>query len=253
VGIDLATAVFRASPTEGTVVLDAQLRGAGMKLDSGARITVSYQVLDLDGKILTGAYKGFNLDLREQSRTQVLDSGMRFVDRLTLKPGRYELRLVADQPDNDSLGSVVTHVEVPEFKDTLSMSGVLIGSLSTSAQLALHSDEESKKQVSVDPTAVRRFPQGDELAVYVELYQRQDRAGDLDVTASLVSGDGKVVLKEDAMVLDAASSAERSAFRAQLALGDLAPGAYTLRVVGTSSRDGVEPVRKQIPVTVVED
>ncbi len=253
VGIDLTTAVFKASSTEGTVVLDAQFRGAGLKLDAGARITVSYQVLDLDGRIVTGAYKGFDLDLREQSRTQVLDSGMRFVDRLTLKPGRYEVRLVADQPDNDVLGSVVTHVEVPEFNDTLSMSGLLIGSLSTSEQLALHSDGESKKQVSVDPTAIRRFPQGDELAVYVELYQRQDRAGDLDVTASLVSRDGKVVLKEDAMVLEDASSAERAAFRAQLGLGDLEPGAYVLRVVGTSSRDGVEPVTRQIPLTILQD
>ena len=253
VGIDLTTAVFKASPTEGTVVLDAQLRGAGLKLDAGARVTISYQVFDLDGRIVTGAYKGFGLDLRAQSRTQVLDSGLRFVDRLTLKPGRYEVRLVADQPDNDTLGSVVTHVEVPEFNDTLSMSGVLIGSISTSEQLTLHSDEESKKQVSVDPTAIRRFPQGDELAVYVELYQREDRAGDLDVTTSLVSRDGKVVLKEDAMVLDAASNAGRSAFRAQLGLGDLSPGAYVLRVEGTSSRDGVEPVRRQIPFTVVED
>jgi VWFA-related protein len=253
VGIDLATAVFKASPTGGTVVLDAQLRGAGLKLDSGARITVSYQVLDLDGRILTGAYKGFNLDLREQSRTQVLESGMRFVDRLTLKPGRYEVRLVADQPDNDVLGSVVTHVEVPEFNETLSMGGVLIGSISTSEQLTLHSDGESRKQVSVDPTAIRRFPQGDEIAVYVELYQRQDRAGDLDVTASIVSREGKVLLKEDAMGLDDTSSAERSAFRAQLGLGDLPPGAYVLRVEGTSSRDGVEPVRRQIPITIVEE
>ena len=252
VGIDLATAVFKASATEGWVVLEAQLRGAGLKLDSGARVTISYQVLDLDGRIVTGAYKGFGLDLREQSRTQVLDSGMRFVDRLTLKPGRYEVRLVADQPDNDTLGSVVTHVEVPEFNDTLSMSGMLIGSLSTSEQLTLHSDEESKKHVSVDPTAVRRFPQGDELAVYVELYQQQGRAGDLGVTASLVSREGKVVLKEDAMVLDDASGSGRSAFRAQLGLGDLPPGAYILRVEGVGSRDGVQPVRRQVPLTIVD-
>jgi len=249
--IELASAVFKASPTEGAVVLDAQVRGS-LDLDAGARVTISYQVIDTDGKIVTGAYKGFGLDLKDQTRKQVLASGFRFVDRLTLKPGRYELRFVADQPGSDTLGSVVTHVEVPEFNDTLSMSGVLIGSLSTWEHRTLHSDEESKKQVSVDPTAVRRFPRGDELSVYVELYQRPDRAGDLDVTASVVSREGKVVLKEEAMALDGASSG-RAAFRAQLGLGDLSPGVYVLRVEGASSRDGVDPVRRQLPFTVVED
>ena len=251
--VDLVSAAFKGTAQDGAVVLDAQLRGAGLGLNAGDRVTVSYQVIDTDGKIVTGAYKTFTLNLREQSRKQVLSEGMRFVDRLSLKPGRYEVRFVADQPASDILGSVVTHVEVPKFDAPLSISDVLIGSLSTWEHHTLHRDDDLRKRLSVDPTAVRRFPRGDELSVYAELYQRADATDDLDVTVSVIGTDGKARLKEDAMPVEGSDTAQRRAFRAHVSLADLAPGVYVLSVEGSSSKDGVEPVRRQLPFTVVED
>jgi hypothetical protein len=251
--VDLVSAAFKGAAQDGTVVLDAQLRGVGLGLGAGERVTVSYQVIDTDGKIVTGAYKTFTLNLRDQSRKQVVSDGLRFVDRVSLKPGRYEVRFVADQPASDTLGSVVTHVEVPKFDAPLAISGVLIGSLSTWEHHTLNRDDEMRKQLSVDPTAVRRFPQGDELSVYAELYQTANATGDLDVTVSVVGTDGKTRLKEDAMPVEGSDAATRKAFRAHISLADVSPGVYVLSVEGTSSKNGVEPVRRQLPFTVVED
>ena len=175
--VDLVSAAFKGTEQDGSVVLDAQLRGVGLGLDAGQQVTVSYQVIDTDGKIVTGAYKTFTLNLRDQSRKQVVSEGMRFVDRLSLKPGRYEVRFVADQPESDTLGSVVTHVEVPKFDAPLSISGVLIGSLSTWEHHTLHRDDDLRKRLSVDPTAVRRFPQGDELSVLRRALSARRRDG----------------------------------------------------------------------------
>ena len=250
--VDLVSAAFKGTASDGSVVLDAQLRGPGLGLDGGERVTVSYQVIDTDGTIVTGAYKTFTLNLREQSRKQVIAEGLRFVDRVNLKPGRYEVRFVADQPASDTLGSVVTHVEVPTFDDPLSISGVLVGSLSTWEHHTLFRDDDLKKRLSVDPTAIRRFPQGDELSVYAELYQRAAAKDDLEVTVSVLGADGKARVKEDAMPLEG-NTPQHGAFRAHLSLADLSPGVYVLSVEGTSAKEGVEPVRRQLPFTVVED
>ena len=250
--VDLVSAAFKGPAQDGSVVLDAQLRSPGLGLDGGDRLTVSYQVIDTDGKIVTGAYKTFTLNLREQSRKQVMSEGLRFVDRVSLKPGRYEVRFVADQPASETLGSVVTHVDVPKFDAPLSISGVLVGSLSTWEHHTLYRDDDLKKRLSVDPTAVRRFPQGDELSVYAELYQRAEAKDDLEVTVSILGTDGKARLKEDAMPLDG-NTPQHGAFRARVSLADLTPGVYVLSVEGSSSKDGVEPVRRQLPFTVVED
>jgi hypothetical protein len=256
IGIDLVTAVYKGAGTDGSVVLDAQLRGAGLQLNSGERVTVSYQAIDTDGKIVTGAYKAFTLDLKDGSRKDVAEEGLRFVDRLTLSPGRYEIRFVADQPSADNLGSIVTHVEVPEFNAPLTMSGVLIASLSTSGHRTLVGDDTLKKALSADPTAVRRFPQSDELAVYVELYPSAGgrlAADALGVTVKVLARDGAVSLSEEATALTAGNGAAGVPFRAQLPLSDLSPGTYVLRVEGRASPEDEKPLLRHIPFTVVAD
>ena len=250
VGIELSTAVFGASAAEGSVVLDAQLRGAGLRLDSSARVTISYQVIDLDGKIVTGHYKGFTLDFRDSSRQQIMREGLRFVDRLTLKPGRYEVRFVADQPDSDILGSVITHVEVPAPAGSLSMSGILLASLSTSDHKVLYSDEKTRTRLSADPTAVRRFPQGDELVVYAELYGDNVRGADgARVTVSVIAGDGKALVTEDGSDVEADAG---KGFRTMLSLADVPPGTYVLRVEGHAT-DTREPITREVPFSVFAD
>jgi hypothetical protein len=256
IGIDLVTAVYKGAGKEGSVVLDAQLRGAGIQLNSGERVTVSYQAIDTDGKIVTGAYKAFTLDLRDTSRKDVLAEGLRFVDRVTLPPGRYEIRFVADQPSADTLGSIVTHVDVPEFNAPLTMSGVLIASLSTSGHRTLMGDDIVRKALSAEPTAVRRFPQSDELAIYVELYPAADArlaADGLGVTATVLTRDSAVSLSEEATALMPADGTSGIPFRAQVSLSDLSPGTYVLRVEGRASPEDETPLRRHIPFTVVAD
>jgi hypothetical protein len=89
--------------------------------------------------------------------------------------------------------------------------------------------------------------------VYAELYQRADATDDLDVTVRIIGTDGKTRLKEDAMPVEGSDTPQHRPFRAHLSLADVPPGVYVLSVEGNSSRDGVEPVRRQLPFTVVED
>jgi VWFA-related protein len=248
VAIELASATFRGAGEEGVVILDAQVRADKLTLAGGERITLSYQVLDNDNRIVTGAYKVFLLDFRERSRQQIAREGLRFVDRIGLKPGRYEVRLVVDQPDLDTLGSVTTHVNVPEPEGSLSMSGVLIGSISTADHRALFADEKIRERVSVDPTAVRRFPEGDELAVYAELYGDDVAGDDAEVTVRLISAGGTAVVKEDGTAVDADAG---KGFRALVSLADAAPGNYVLRVEGRAGMR--DPVVREIPIVVVAD
>jgi hypothetical protein len=248
----VTSAVFRGEEGQGSVVLDVQAHGSGLALDGSQTVTVSYQALDMDGKIVTGAYKQFQLDLTSQMEATRIH-GLRFVDRVALAPGRYELRLVVDQPLASKLGSVITHVDVPAPSSSLALSGVLLASLSTAEHTTLHGDETIRERLLADPTAVRRFPKGDELSVYTELYgDDKDVPDDLALAVSILEPDGKVLLTEGGRALDEVG-AHGMAFRARLSLEDVEPGSYVLQVQGETSRDGVKPVLRQLPFTVVAD
>jgi VWFA-related protein len=250
-GIELFAAPFKGSEKSASVVLGAQLRGSDLRLGAGEQVEISYIPIDRQGKIGTGSRKVFTLNFKPETRAQVEESGLRFIDRLDLPPGRHELRFAVHQPSG-ATGSVVAQVEVPDFaKEPFVLSGVLLASASASPYTLL-SDAPIKTTMSTDPAATRRFVRDDELSVYAELYMTVTLPPEqIDVTFTVVSEAGEMVRDEPGWPdpNDKAGKSGRVGYTAQVSLVDLRPGKYILTALARSL-DGLHEDVRQIPFSI---
>jgi VWFA-related protein len=254
--LDFFTAPFKGSGREQVVVFGGQITG-DLRLEGGVPLVLSYQVFATDGALKTGEFKEFTLDLRPETRARVEGTGIRFVDRVTLEPGRYELRMVVDQPGS-AVGSVIANVDVPDFDDRLALSGIVLGASSTAEHDTLRPDAAFDRLLGAAPTAIREFTSGDRLTAFVEVYSndRRTSADEVAVTAVLTSPDGVEIARESGWpvegLLEDASRDGRWPFAIDLDLVGLPPGAYVLTI--EASATGVDkPVQRRIPLRVIAE
>ncbi len=250
--VSLFSAAFKGDGHDDSVVIGGQITG-DLLLEGSVQISLAYQVFTLENHVQVGEYKTLALNLTADSRANAVAHGLHFVDRMSLPPGRYELRYVVDQP-NGHVGSVIVPVAVPVFDDALSLSGVVLASLATADHFMLRDDAGIRDRLGANPTSARVFRRGDTLNAFVEVYSdnTQLSADDLTITGVLTSADGKMVSKEDARLRSAERPGDgRWAYTVELDLADVPAGSYTLSLEATSTRHK-EPVRRLIAVTIEE-
>jgi len=258
-GLDVATTTFKGKGNDASVVITAHVRGQTLDFDAGRRLAVSYQVFDVDGKVATGFYKVFGFNLKPDSLGRATETGLQFVERISLKPGRYELRLVAEQPEGP-IGSVITHIDATKFDGTLAISGVALSPRRTS-EVLLVNDKQLRDALSANPTALRGFRAADGLSAYVEVYTELSKnvpATQLSqvkaatVTGGIISPTGAFVARgqADRVTVDADRDALREGFRFDFDLSRISPGSYVLLLEARSSESGSRVVRRQIPFVV---
>jgi len=255
--LDLFTAPFKGTGEDGSVVIGGQIAG-DLRLDAADTIALSYQVFTLEGQIRTGEYKVFELNLKPDTRATAEEAGFRFVDRLALPPGRYELRFVADQPGG-AVGSIVVPLEVPTFDEPLALSGLTLAATSTADHPTLREDPDLRVALGGDPTSVRRFRQTDVVNVFAEVYSDDDRLteDDLTVTGIVTTAAGDEVKREVGWPAPPATGESAGGGRwgatIELSLADLAPGRYVLAVEAESARRPDRPVERRIVFEVDEE
>ena len=247
--LNLFTASFRGSADERVVIIGGQISGA-LQLGSDDQMMVAYQVLR-EGRVVKGEYQLFTLNLQPGTRERVEERGLQWIGRLALPAGRYELRLVADQ-ENGRLGSVVVPVDVPEFTG-LSISGVVVAAAVADLDVDLRDDVGLRRVLGADTTALRRFPQGDVLTAFFEVYaaDRQARPDDITVTGVVTDRDGKEVKRESASPTRAQpfqpGDGRGSGYTLELSLSELPPAEYVLTVEASWRGDSA---RQQVPFVV---
>lgn len=251
-GLELFATPLRGTGRDASVVVGGRVAGELM-LAPRSQIALSYQVFTKENKVQAGEYKVFTLDLASPNRERAARGGLSFVERITLPPGSYELRFVVDQP-GANVGSVNVSIAVPAFDEPLSLSGIVLGALSTSDAVTLRPDPELRSALGANPTTVRRFPAGDLLAAFAEVYSDDPRttSADVDVSASVTTAEGARLWSERATPVPGSDSPRqgRWAFKAEISLADMPPGSYVLTLEATSTRRRDRPVRRQLPFVV---
>ena len=258
-GLDVTTTTFKGKGDDASVVITAHVRGQTLDFDAGRRLAVSYQVFDVDGKVATGFYKVFGFNLKPDSVGRATATGLQFVERISLKAGRYELRLVAEQPDGP-IGSVVAHINAAEFDGQLEMSGIALAPRRTS-EVLLVGDKPLRAGLSADPTALRGFRAADGLSAYGEVYtdirdeflvSRLSSARVASVMATLTTAAGGFVARAqgERVLSEPDGRNAREGFRVDFDLARVSSGPYVLTVEARSSQTGTRTVRRQIPFTV---
>ena len=171
---------------------------------------------------------------------------------LSLKPGRYQLRLSALVGAQNKTGSVYYDLEVPDFQARpLSLSGLLL----TSDPKPVSTDTDRiKAYVPVAPTARRTFGAADRVTAFARIYQggqttatgpdpaRPRQSGPVLQTVQLsilvTDSQGAVRFRRtEAVAADIFGPNDRMAeFRMDVPLKDLTAGEYLLTMDAASSR-----------------
>ncbi len=258
-GLDVSTAPFKANEKEASVVITAHVRGRTLDYNAGRQLSVAYQILDADGKVATGSYKVFGFKLGDESRARATGTGLQYVERISLKPGRYELRLVAEQPGGP-LGSVLATIDAGKFEEDVELSGVTLASQRAN-EVLLVGDKALRSILPDDATALRTFRASDGLSAYAEVYTdlddgipsaRYDAINVATLTSTITSRTGAVVVRGQAkkVVGQAAGKSLREGFRTDFDLAKLTPGNYILTLEARAGRGAKDAVTRKIPFAV---
>ncbi len=151
------------------------------------------------------------------------------LSRLSLKPGRYEVRAALEVGTNQR-GSVFTFVDVPDFSQPpLSLSGLVLAA--TPAMLAAPKDAFANL-LPVVPTAKRVFTRTDRVTAFVRVYQGSRRPLQAATIAAKVTDvHDRVVSTSTAVVAaDAFAGARGADYQLELPLDRLEPGEHLLTV-----------------------
>jgi VWFA-related protein len=208
-------------------------------------------VYDEQGNLVGSPFGRRNeLSLSKAEFERAKKAGLQLQQQLPLKPGRYQIRLVARAPGGTPLASAARFLEIPDLAlKKLTMSGVFLSSASTDkAQAAATGGTEPLRDAQVQ----RRFKRSESL--YFQLYVYNpllDDTGSSDVVLQAQIWSGEKVV--------AASKPQPVDFRQEgvvplpqtkgMDLSGLATGPYQLRVVAVDRRANTT-VRRDLDFTV---
>ena len=248
-------APFKGVAPNASVLFGVELRGRDMKVGSNSKILLSYLAIDANGKVRGGNTDALSLtNLKPESKARIEQTGLRMLNRLDLPPGKYQLRIAAQDQAGGNVGSVQYDLEVPDYaKVPFSMSGLVLTSAAGAALPTAKADEQLKPMMPGPPVALRTFPQNDEIVLFTEVY---DNAGasphKVDITTTVTTDEGKVLFKTDETRDSTDLGGKRGGYgyTTRVPLKDLALGRYVLKVEAKSRLGNTPPVARELQFTV---
>jgi hypothetical protein len=218
------------------------------------RIVLSYSAVDTQDKIRGGTTDSWTMNLKPDKKALIQEAGVRILERVDLRPGRYQLHVAAQNPGSGRIGSVLYDLEVPDFsKGALAMSGIVLTSVAGSLQPTLGSDQQIGYVLPAPPIAMRTFRRDDELALFVEAYDNQaSKSHKVDVTATVTTDDGRVMFKNNEVRESKDLGGKRGGYgyTTRIPLREFAPGSYVLTVSARSTLGDGSLVQRQLQFTV---
>jgi len=219
----LLSLTYLNTPANGLVVTSSiEILGTGAQ---GATIKLAGVVLNDKGKIASSFKNQLNIDAPKSGGSDSI-----FYNHHTpLAPGIYQFRVAARDEKTGRVGSAIQWIVIPDLtKSQLTLSSVLLGGQ------VLEDKSTPHVQLSVDHT----FPRMSQLGYWVFVCNaKRDASGKPQITVlTQVLRDGHSVMSSQKKVSNTGPDLERIPFGEELALNNLTPGKYDLKVIVT---DGV--------------
>ncbi len=169
------------------------------------------------------------------------------LSRLTLAPGRYQLRLAVRSSALGKSGSVYYDLDVPDFsKPALSLSGI---ALDVTPPVLSAPRGKLAAVLPTVPTAQREFPAGEQVGAFLRIYQGgKGPLAPVVVTARIVDGrDADVFSKTETLGQDRFGPTRAADYRLTLPVASLARGPYLLSITATG---GTLTVKREVRFTL---
>jgi VWFA-related protein len=179
--------------------------------------------------------------------------GARIVQRLTLPPGDYQLRIAARDRAGAAEGAVICEVVVVDPKaQGLALTGVVVGSARGGRLPSATIDASLTRGLGgIPPTLARSFAQNETLSAYAEVIDAGVAAArDVALLTIIRDAAGRDVVRSPQPRANARVAAgEPFAYAVDLPLKALAPGRYVLRVEALAT-GAAAPVVREVPFEV---
>jgi len=239
--MSITAAPFRGSDGTPTVVITTGVRASTTPAASDSRAAAGASPVFEPIEILASAFRDGQKDVDWQRQRisiaipETPPGQLRYeaISRVNVAPGTYELRVATRHEKAGDVGSVHAYVDVPDFSEGLTMSGVVL--FDRRAPTATP-PEALAGILETAPTTRRDFTAADEVSALVRVYQRQPPAA---VTVAFRVLDGAlqdVVAAQNALGAEQFAGAGAADARYALPLNQLKPGAYVLRIDAVTER-----------------
>ena len=232
--MSIFAAAFRKDKGVASVLIGTELQGRELNLANNAPIELQYALIDNNGRVKASRALNLNASLRAETRTRAEENGLRVLQRLDVPPGRYQIRVAANQP-GAATGSVVHDIDVPDFAVTLGMSSIVLTSRDLAKAATVVTDTELGAAMPAQPGAARVFATDDVVTALAEVYDNRDNPGSLLVNATITTPAGDVVRKVPARQGDGPR------YSVALPMEGIAPGKYVL-IMDARAQENAPPV-----------
>jgi VWFA-related protein len=220
------------------------------------RLSLSVGVFNKQGKSVFAERPDVDLNLRPESHTRVTEHGVRLLRHLSLPPGRYQLRVAAQDSGKVRQGSAHFDLDVPDFtRNPIALSSV---ALAATADRSMYSPPKPgfdpfNGLLPGPPSALREFPVNSEISAAVEVYDNKPTpTHGIDVIARVRADDGRIVFnrheERSSDELHGAPGGFGYTFR--IPLQGWTPGLYVLEVEAKTRLNDAEPVARVIQFEV---
>jgi VWFA-related protein len=260
-------APFKNTQKEASVALAIEIDGDRLPYSApnangiaANKVELSFYGVSENGKAMAGTHSILDLTLRPETRERVKTFGLRVNPRISLPAGRYHMRIGAREALGGLSGSVFYDLEVPDFrKEKLMIGGLLIASNLAQQTPSIQPDKVLEKVMPAAATSRRVFSQGDLLAVYTEIYDNisSQVARHIDIAVRVIGEDGKEAFAIRDVLENGGAPPKKAwdlyAYSKELALKNIAPGRYALRVEAQvrGNIEDAKPAVRETLITVV--
>ena len=226
-----------------SVLIALEIDGSALKFQErngrhSESVEVSIVAADESAEVQGGDRQSFDMNLQPQTYERVSRTGVRMLSRLTMPPGRYQIRVGVHESSGGSLATVPYDLDVPDFARTpFALSGIVITSSSADSFATANPDPELQAILAHAPVVTRTFDRNETLAWFAEAYDNVTMTERTIAFTTSVrkASDGQTVFEaRDRRALHAGDGVKGQGLRSELPLAQLAPGAYVLRVEATS-------------------
>ena len=220
------------------------------------RLSLSVGVFNKQGKSVFAERPDVDLNLRPESHTRVTEHGVRLLRHLSLPPGRYQLRVAAQDNGKVRQGSAHFDLDVPDFtRNPIALSSV---ALAATADRSVYSPPKPgfdpfNGLLPGPPSALRQFPVNSEIAAAVEVYDNKPTpTHGIDVTARVRADDGRVVFNkhEERSSEELHGTPGGFGYTFRIPLQGWTPGLYVLEVEAKTRLNDAAPVTRVIQFEV---
>jgi VWFA-related protein len=251
--MSIAAAPFRGPSGMPMIVVTTGVRGgATAHRDGGATSSAPPQFEPIE--ILTSALRdGQKTAEWQRQRLSIVipdggaADGLRYesISTLSVKPGRYEVRVATRHAGADIVGTVFTYVDVPDFESepvTLSALVLLDSHAPTATPPAALAGV-----LDTSPTTRRDFKTADDVSALIRVYQlRRQNPVPVTITFRVLDGTRRVMSAENVLSADRFRAGAADA-RYPLPLTALKAGTYVMRV--EASAPGIS-LHRDLPFAV---